>query len=100
MDKQRAKAILSEQMSQLRSQTYSQLKEFMGNSQHLEITAPSGKEYQLEFESWWDDKQESNLRVVVSIDDRGLRAFFPLTNSFIIAPDGSFVGETAEVEGS
>jgi hypothetical protein len=29
----------------------------------------------------------------VSIDDGGWRAFLPWTDSFIIAPDGSFVGE-------
>jgi len=35
----------------------------------------------------------------VSIDDGGLRAFFPITDSFIVAQDGSFVGETTKVEG-
>jgi len=30
---------------------------------------------------------------LVSIDDGGWRAFFPTTESFIMAPNGSFVGE-------
>lgn len=93
MDKQEAKAILSEHVEPLRSQGYEQLKELMGDSQHLEVTGPSGNWYQLEIQAWWDDKHERNLRVVVSIDDGGLRAIFPITESFIVAPDGSFVGE-------
>ena len=30
-----------------------------------------------------------------AIDDGGLRAFAPLSDDFIMAPDGSFVGEDA-----
>jgi hypothetical protein len=33
------------------------------------------------------------ILVVGSIDDGGLRAFFPLSSSFIMARDGTFVGE-------
>jgi hypothetical protein len=31
--------------------------------------------------------------VFVQIDDGGWRAFTPMSDSFIIAPDGSFVGD-------
>ena len=35
-----------------------------------------------------------NLRVIVTIDDGTFRAAFrPITKGFIVAPDGSFVGE-------
>ena len=37
--------------------------------------------------------RRGHLRVLGSIDDGGIRAFFPLTDSFIMAPDGSFIGE-------
>ena len=30
---------------------------------------------------------------MVHVDDGGLRAFVPLTEDFIMAPDGSFIGE-------
>jgi hypothetical protein len=53
----------------------------------------SGTRYQAEIEVVWDDKRDGNLRVFAAIDDGGWRAFAPLTNSFIVAPDGSFVGE-------
>jgi hypothetical protein len=36
----------------------------------------------------------ANLRVIVTIDDGTFRAAFrPITKGFIVAPDGSFVGE-------
>ena len=31
--------------------------------------------------------------MMASIDDRGWRAFVPLTSDFIVRPDGTFVGE-------
>jgi len=34
-----------------------------------------------------------DVRVLVAVDDGGMYAFKPLTDSFILAPDGSFVGE-------
>ena len=41
----------------------------------------------------WDDEPGGNVRVMVSIDDGGLRAFVPMTESFIKSPSGEFVGE-------
>ena len=40
-----------------------------------------------------DAKPDNNIRVSVSIDDGGLRAFFPMTDDFIMSPSGAFVGE-------
>jgi hypothetical protein len=59
----------------------------------LEVAGPSGAIYQLEVQAFWDDKRSRHLRVLASIDDGGWSAFIPLTDDFIIAPDGSFVGE-------
>jgi hypothetical protein len=41
----------------------------------------------------WDDDYQQNIRVMGAVDDGGWRAFMPLTDSFIMAPDSSFVGE-------
>ena len=59
----------------------------------MEVVGPSGTVYQLEVTAFWDDKKARNLRVIVTIDDGGWRAFVPLTTDFIMGPDGSFVGE-------
>lgn len=40
-----------------------------------------------------DPKHSRDLRVFLSIDDGGWRAFHPLTEDFIISPDGGFVDE-------
>jgi hypothetical protein len=53
----------------------------------------SGACYQIEIQASWDDKPNGNIRVVGSIDDGGLRAFFPLTEDFIKSPLNEFVGE-------
>jgi hypothetical protein len=65
----------------------------IGSDDHVTVVGGSGAEYQLEVQVFWDQKTGGNVRVIGSIDDGGLRAFFPLTNSFITAPDGTFVGE-------
>jgi hypothetical protein len=93
MDKLEAREILGGEVTRLRAQSYSQLNALNGDSQHIDTAGPSGTEYQVEIQAWWDDRKQQNLRVMVSIDDGGLRAIVPLTESFIIAPDGSFVAE-------
>src|SRR5438874_858878 len=47
----------------------------------------------VEVEALWDDRPDGNVRVMGSIDDGGWRAFVPLTESFVMACDGSLVGE-------
>ncbi|HWC28845.1 MAG TPA: hypothetical protein VG845_02075 [Dehalococcoidia bacterium] len=96
MDEVEARTILEAHIQRLRGQTYAELRDRLDDVDAFEETGPSGSEYQLEAEVFWDDprRKEGNLRVLVSIDDgRGWRAFSPLTDSFIKAPDESFVGE-------
>jgi hypothetical protein len=97
MDEAEARVILQAEIDKLRSLTYEQLKErLLGEVEAVEVVGPSGAEYQLELQAMWDDprRKDGNLRVISSIDDgRAWRAFVPLTDSFSIAPDGSFVGE-------
>jgi len=42
---------------------------------------------------FWDSKKGGDIRVMVAADDGGLRSFIPQTYDFIMAPDGSFIGE-------
>ena len=44
----------------------------------------------------WDGKTNGNVRILVAVSAGGLRDFVPLCRDFIIAPDGSFVGESSE----
>lgn len=59
----------------------------------VERVGSRGVVYQVESESIWDDRKRGHIRVVVGVDDGGWRAFYPLTDSFIIAPDGTYIGE-------
>ncbi len=52
--------------------------------QHIDITATSGRWYQVDVEVFWDDQPEDVIRVMVCIDDAGLSAFRPLCDAILI----------------
>ena len=93
MDKNEAREILAGVISELRTRSREDLRALLGSPYTQEIAGPSETTYQVEVQAFWDDKSERNLRVLGSIDDGGFSAFKPLTDDFIVAPDGSFVGE-------
>ncbi len=93
MDNREAAAILASKLAEYGRRTYGELKRLLNTQDCCEIVGDSGTTYQLEFEAAWDDQPNGNLRVFGNIDDGGLRAFFPLTDGFIIAHDATFVGE-------
>lgn len=93
MNKIEAKEILAEQISKLRKLSYADLSKRIDKVETFEVVGKSGVKYQLEIQFMWDAKPNNNLRVWVNIDDCGLRAFFPMTECFIISPEGKFIGE-------
>ncbi len=93
MDKAEAREILSERVNDLRGRSRRELLGYLDNPQTAEIPGRSGQLYQIETEAIWDERPGGNLRVIVSINDGGWRAPVPITDDFIVAPDGSFVGE-------
>jgi hypothetical protein len=93
MDHRVAYALIDGWLKELRESTYKDLVPLIGHSQTKEVLGQDGKQYQLEAQVFWESKKGGDLRVMVAADDKGWRAFQPLTNGFIMAPDGSFVGE-------
>jgi len=95
MDKKEARQILLEHLARYRTKSYAELLALLKAKQvdTLEVRGSSGAEYQLEFEFFWDDKPDGNIRVWGTIDDGRWRAFCPLVESFIMSPQGAFVGE-------
>lgn len=93
MNKEEAKSVLAKLLGEYRAKTYNELLYLLETQDTSELKAESGRNYQLEFQAVWDDKKGGNLRIIGSIDDGGWRAFIPLTDGFIIAPNGEFVGE-------
>jgi hypothetical protein len=88
-----ARRVLSEQLAPYRAWPYRALCARIGSDVVLEVSGPSGATYQIEIEVRWESRPNADVRVMGSIDDGGWRAFVPLIDSFIKAPDESFVGE-------
>jgi len=97
LDESEASGILSDTVSRLRALSYAELTQKQSaDVDAYEVTGASGAHYQIEVEAFWDDprRKGGNVRVMASIDDgNGWRSIAPMTTSFIVAPDGSFVGE-------
>jgi len=90
-----ATRILDGVVAELRREPYRTLvARYLHESDVREVVVESGVEYQVEVQALWDSPhQPRDLRVIISIDDGGWRAFRPLSTDFIVASDGSFVGE-------
>lgn len=95
MDKTEARAVLVEQLAAWRKRAYAELASMVGSHSVIAARGASGAEYQIEIEVLWDSPRERvNVLVSGGVDDgRGLASLFPLCESFIVAPDGRFVGE-------
>jgi hypothetical protein len=89
MDTTEAQKILAEQLARLGS--YSELVPLAEGrfSERLEIRGTSGASYEVQLQFFWDDKPKRIVRVVGSIDDGGIRAFFPLTKTLLVSPPES-----------
>ena len=88
-----AQRVLSEQLATYRPLPYAELVARIEKVETLEIPRRGERPWQLEFLFYWDSEPGGNVRVIGSIDDGGLRAFRPMSDSFIKAPSGQFVGE-------
>lgn len=96
MDQKVAALILDAFAQQLRTLSYNDLCALRKNPQCKEVSGPDDKPYQVEWEAHWDDPRQDTgtLLVIVSIDDGAFRTSLrPMTASFLMAPDGTFVGE-------
>lgn len=94
MDEREARLVAEKIVESLRAEEYQILVDrYLNKAEHTEVVGESGTGYQVEVEAFWDSIGPGNLRVMVAIDDGGWRALRPLSTDFIVAPDGSFVGE-------
>ena len=95
MNNAEARAVVIGALATYREWSYGQLCEIVDAPKRtFEMVGPSGARYQIDVRAYWDGEPNVNIRVVGTIDDGGWRAFLPLVESFIKAPDGSFVGES------
>ena len=98
MNRDEAKLVAERRLAELRSAPYAELCrcysfEHGQTPTWEETVAPSGVRYQLKLYAYWDG-DPPNLRVLVNADDGSTLGFMrPVSADFIVAPDGSFVGE-------
>ena len=90
MSDEEAKGVLRAEFLKLRATGFRDLVERLaGRQESSEVVGLSGTAYHVELEGFWDDDEHTDLRVVASIDDGGLRAFLPFTDSFTVSPSGT-----------
>jgi hypothetical protein len=92
MNEQITHALLDAELVRL---PYSELVGLISDPETKDVLAEDGNPYQLEVQAVWDSRKGGDLRVFVSADDGGWRAFIPTTASFIMRPDGTVVGESS-----
>ncbi len=85
--------IVAKEIRSLRSQSHSELQQYLKPQVQTRV-GDSGTAYEVEIQAAWDDKSAQTLRVMVNIAEAGQWRFVDASvDDFIIAPDGSFIGE-------
>ena len=87
------RALLRTALAEYLARTYPELISEIGHVHVRTMRGPDGREYQIEVEVMWDDQPGGAVRVLAAIDDGSLRAFLPLSDDFIMGPDGQFIGK-------
>ena len=93
MDVADARQVMTALLSAWRLKSYQDLASTVGEEQHFDLAGATGTRYQGEILVQWESQAHGDILVMASVDDGGWRAFVPLTGSFIMRPDGTFVGE-------
>ena len=89
MDRSEALKLLDAKLDEYHKLSYAELAAKIGDEQVVEVTGPSGTDYQIEIQIVWDGKPNGDVRVLGAIDDGGWRAFLPLTSDLLISPDSA-----------
>lgn len=83
------RGLLDTAMREHEAMTYAELAGRIGRAHIRTERGADGRTYQIEIEAEWDDQPGGAVRVVGAIDDGSFRPFLPLSDEFIVAPDGS-----------
>lgn len=86
MDNEEALSLLKDFLDEVEAAGYNALSKRVGENDALEIAVSSSKVYQIEYDILWDHKPDGAIRIIGSVDDGGLRAFAPLTESRLVSP--------------
>jgi hypothetical protein len=83
------------EIQRLRDLAFEELLKLEGQPEHQPTVTATGEPLILETQVFWDDREKTNLRVIVDVWDPTKRVSIRsiAKDDFIRAPDVSFVGE-------
>lgn len=86
MDNTEAQKVLREQLVPFSGRSHFELTRLVEEKrvEAYAVHTKGGKTYQVEIRFFWDDQPGDTIRILGSVDDGGIRAFFPLTESVLI----------------
>lgn len=93
MDKFKAKAIAERDLEFYRAMSYEEIATKIGELESFERVNGKGESYQIEFDFFFDDSEEENIRVIGMVSYSLWTDVSPVSSDFVIAPDGEFIGE-------
>jgi hypothetical protein len=93
MDRNEALGLLRQQLDRHRTRSHRELQSLIAEPEVVELVGPSGTRFCIEVLAVWDSQVGGDIRVIGAIDDGGWRAFSPLSDDFIMHPDGTLIGE-------
>lgn len=73
--------------------SYEEIFSRIGKQESFERVSEKNEPYQIEFDFFVDDQDSGNIRVAGIVSFSWWTDFFPVSNDFIMAPDGKFIGE-------
>ena len=88
MDKTVAKEILESVALELASRDRDELAKLISSAEIRRVKSSSGQEYNVESTALWDDAENQTLRIMISVDDGGMRSFLPMSKSFLVMRSG------------
>jgi hypothetical protein len=71
MDKDEAKELLTKKLAEYRCLSHADLIAKIGDNDCLDVTGPTGVEYQIDVQFVWDSEPGGDVRVMGGIDDGG-----------------------------
>lgn len=93
MDKVEAKEIAERDLEFYRALSYTEFAAKIGEQENFERITEQGEPYRIEFDFMFDDDEQKTVRVMGIVSYNGWTDLFPVSNDFIIAPNGEFIGE-------
>jgi hypothetical protein len=86
VDNTEAQKVLREQLEPFSGRSHFELTQFVEEKrvEAFWVHTKGGKAYQVEIQFFWDDQPGDTIRILGSVDDGGIQAFFPLTESVLI----------------